>query len=68
MKTKQVAKLLGVTYSRLYELLRTERLRPPGRDGSGDYWWFAKDIKAARAALNAIDAWRAARKKEMVPA
>ena len=58
-KSPVAARELGISYSRLISLLRSERLRPPQKDSSGDYLWTEQDLAAAREALAA-----AARRKE----
>jgi hypothetical protein len=50
-KTPAVADLLGVTYWRLINLLRSRRLVPPAKDTSGDYVWAEADIERARVVL-----------------
>lgn len=59
-KTTSVARLLGVSYHRLFDLLRSGQLAPPEKDSSGDYLWVIEDIDRARAALAA----RARRREE----
>jgi hypothetical protein len=51
-KTVGVARLLGVNYQRLWNLIRSGRLDPPRKDESGDYVWDNDDIDRARAALS----------------
>jgi predicted site-specific integrase-resolvase len=53
-KTAEAARLLGVTYARLFSLIRSGRLVSPRKDGSGDYVWVAEDVDRARSAL-AVD-------------
>jgi hypothetical protein len=50
-KTPAVADLLGVSYWRLINLLRSRRLVPPAKDTSGDYVWADADIERAREVL-----------------
>jgi hypothetical protein len=50
-KTPAVADLLGISYSRLINLLRTRRLVPPQKDTSGDYVWTSEDVERARQVL-----------------
>jgi DNA-binding transcriptional MerR regulator len=52
-KTKAVADLLGITYHRLFELIRSNKITPPQKDSSGDYVWTEQDIERARQALAA---------------
>ncbi len=54
MTTKEAARALGVPYYRLSYLLRSEKIRPPAQDGAGNYRWTARDIRAAKAALEAM--------------
>ncbi len=51
LKSPAAAKLLGITYSTLCNLIRTDRLKPPAKDSSGDYVWSAEDLDRARQAL-----------------
>ena len=50
-KTKAVADLIGITYHRLFELIRSNKIPPPQKDSSGDYIWCEQDIERARQAL-----------------
>ena len=52
-KTKAVADLIGITYHRLFELIRSNKIPPPQKDSSGDYIWCEQDIERARQALAA---------------
>jgi DNA-binding transcriptional MerR regulator len=52
-KTKAVADLLGITYHRLFELIRSNKIPSPQKDSSGDYVWTEQDIERARHALAA---------------
>jgi DNA-binding transcriptional MerR regulator len=52
-KTKAVADLIGITYHRLFELIRSNKIPPPQKDSSGDYVWCEQDIERARQALAA---------------
>ena len=54
LKSPAAAKELGVSYFRLINLLRAEKLSPPSKDSSGDYLWGDADLEAARRAL-AVD-------------
>jgi hypothetical protein len=51
LKSRAVADSLGVSYYRLFELLRSKRLAPPRKDSSGDYVWTQDDVQRARLAL-----------------
>jgi hypothetical protein len=53
LKTAAVADLLGVSYYKIIELLRSRKIPAPQKDSSGDYVWLEGDIQAARAALAA---------------
>jgi hypothetical protein len=53
-KTREVCKLLKVSYNRVVCALRAEKLPAPSKDISGDYAWSQKDIEALRKAL-AVD-------------
>ena len=52
-KSRAVADQLGVSYWRLFGLLRSGRIAPPGKDSSGDFVWLPEDVERARAALGA---------------
>jgi hypothetical protein len=69
-KTPAVADQLGISYSRLINLLRTRRLDPPQKDTSGDYVWSPEDVERARqvlAATPARDSRSAAQSGDAVP-
>jgi hypothetical protein len=51
LKTRQVAKLLGVNYYSLVALFRSGKCDPPEKDASGDFVWTEADIGRAHAAL-----------------
>lgn len=51
LKTPVVAQTLGVTYGRLFQLIREGKLSPPAKDSSGDYVWLEADVDRARAVL-----------------
>jgi len=53
-KTRSAARELGVTYAKLWGVLRSGKMPPPAKDESGDYVWADSDLKRAREAL-AID-------------
>jgi hypothetical protein len=53
LKTREVARPLGVRYHALANRLRDGRLVAPGKDSSGDYVWLPADIEMARLALAA---------------
>jgi hypothetical protein len=55
-KTPAVADQLGISYTRLINLLRTRRLIPPQKDTSGDYVWSLEDVERARQVLAATPA------------
>jgi predicted site-specific integrase-resolvase len=59
-KTAGVAKHLGVSYAKLFELMRRGRLIPPAKDSSGDYIWSDEDIRRAGDALASTRARKAA--------
>ncbi len=50
-KSSAAAHELGISYSRLIRLLRSEKLKPPQKDSSGDYVRSGEDLAAARNAL-----------------
>jgi hypothetical protein len=52
-KTAAVARELGVSYCRLFGLIRYGKLSPPARDSSGHYIWDACQIDKARKLLRA---------------
>lgn len=58
--TQQAARRLNVPYWKLFHAIRSGRLRPPQKNGAGDYMWFEEDIEAARSALTAPDRRRKA--------
>jgi len=69
-KTPTVADLLGISYWRLINLLRTRRLVPPQKDTSGDYVWTPEDVERARqvfAATPARDSRSAAQDGDAAP-
>jgi hypothetical protein len=51
-KSPAAAKELGISYYRLIGLLRSEKVKPPRKDSSGDYLWSDQDLAAARVALS----------------
>jgi hypothetical protein len=53
LKSTAAARQLGVTYSRLFTLIREGKEVPPAKDSSGDYVWTEQDVEAARQALAA---------------
>jgi len=55
-KTPAVARQLGVSYWRLFGLLRTGRLTPPDKDSSGDYVWTDQDVASAQQLLRTNEA------------
>jgi hypothetical protein len=50
-KTPDVAKELGIKYSRLINWLRSNKLPRPEKDSSGDYLWMDADLDNARQVL-----------------
>ncbi len=58
--TSQICQLIPITWSKLMGLIRTQRLRPPGKNARGDYVWVETDLQRVRIAAR-IDR----RKKEM---
>jgi hypothetical protein len=52
-KTAAVARELGVSYCRLFGLIRYGKLAPPARDSSGHYVWDTRLIDQARKLLRA---------------
>ena len=53
LKTMAVAAELGVPYHRIFGLLRSGKIVPPGKDTSGDYIWTERELEMARRALAA---------------
>lgn len=51
LKTSVVAEQLGIGYHRLFGLIRSRKLTPPGKDSSGDYVWSPEDVARARSLL-----------------
>jgi DNA-binding transcriptional MerR regulator len=49
--TREAAKQLGVSPTRLHLLISRNQLDPPQKDGGGRFWWSTDDIKRAKAAL-----------------
>jgi len=50
-KSSTVATTLGISYCRLFGLLRAKKVCAPTKDASGDYLWNEEDLAAARKAL-----------------
>lgn len=50
-KTPVAARELGISYHRLFGMLRSAKLTPPQKDSSGDYIWTEDDMEAARQIL-----------------
>jgi hypothetical protein len=50
-KSSAAAKELGISYYRLFGLLRAAKLPAPAKDTSGDYIWSDHDLEAARQIL-----------------
>jgi DNA-binding transcriptional MerR regulator len=51
MKSGEVSRQLGVSYSKLVALLRENKIAPPAKEGSGQYVWGEDDVERARQAL-----------------
>ena len=51
LKTRQAARQLGCKFHQLINLINNEKLAPPNKDSSGDYFWTEADIERARLAL-----------------
>ena len=51
-KSPLAARELGISYSRLYWLLRAEKLPKPQKDSSGDFVWTDEDVAAARCVIS----------------
>lgn len=51
-KTSEVAKILDQPYYTIFNLVRGGHVRPPVKDGSGDYLWSEADIQQARQVIN----------------
>ncbi len=51
MKTKDVAKQLGISYSRLINLIRCEKIEAPEKDSSADFVWSKQDVANAQKAM-----------------
>jgi hypothetical protein len=54
LKTPIAARVLGVPYTKLANLVRLGKMVPPEKDSSGDYVWEADDLERAREALQRI--------------
>ncbi len=50
-KSPGAARALGISTSRLWNLIRSGRLAAPTKDPSGDYIWYPEDVERARVAL-----------------
>jgi hypothetical protein len=59
--TMEACRELGITYDKVYTLLRSGKLDPPPRNGSGDFAWSAADVARLRKALAAPRRRRTAR-------
>jgi hypothetical protein len=69
LKTTEVRRKLAVTYSRLMDLIRHDRIPHPAKDASDDYIWFPADVERARVALaNPPRRGRRPKKKEVASA
>jgi hypothetical protein len=53
-KTKDAARELGMTITRLRGMLETQKIAPPRKDSSGDYVWDDADLDRVRQAA-AVD-------------
>ena len=51
VKSVDVLRALGCTYSQLVGLLRDAKIPRPAKDSSGDYVWLAEDVQRASEAL-----------------
>ena len=51
LKSRQVAKQLGINYWRLVYLLRSDKIAQPKKDASGDLIWTLRDVRNAQKAL-----------------
>jgi hypothetical protein len=51
MKTAEVITHLETTHHKLWGLFRSNKIRPPAKDISGDYVWTDQDVENARRAL-----------------
>jgi hypothetical protein len=60
-KTSSVAKLLGVQYWILFDLIRGNKIPSPAKDESGDFVWLEKDLNRAKLILDERQSKRAAR-------
>ena len=52
--TKQAAKILGVTVSRLHQAVWLERVPPPAKGPSGAFVWTAEDLRRAYRVLHGV--------------
>jgi hypothetical protein len=51
LTTREAARTLGISYAKLWSLIRTDRLSAPPKNSSGDYLWQPADLERARVAL-----------------
>lgn len=52
LKTRQVAKILGISLNTLYRWLKAERISEPNRDPVNNYrLWTAEDVERIRRQL-----------------
>jgi predicted DNA-binding transcriptional regulator AlpA len=51
VKSSELCRAVGISYSRLWNLVRSGRLARPRKDGSGDLLWGAAAVEQVRAAL-----------------
>jgi hypothetical protein len=63
IKTREVSKILGVSYHRVINLIRFFKIAPPRKDSSGDYVWDDQAVQRAWEALNGSRRGVACRRK-----
>jgi len=51
LKSGAAARLLGVSYHVLFELMRGGHLEPPHKDSGGQFVWTEADLERARQAV-----------------
>jgi hypothetical protein len=55
MKSRELcAAVGGISYSRLWYLVRQGSITPPGKDASGDYVWPPESVEVLRLALERV--------------
>jgi hypothetical protein len=67
-KTTIAARELGVSYHKLFSLIRCGHIPPPEKDSSGDYLWSDADLDGVRQYLEARDRRRAGAAQEVAGA